>query len=165
MSNGTPAPAAIYPATQTEVDPSIVEQYVNPGPQAAFWHQTGEVGGQSAVGGTPLPDYSFSEQANGRLWVDGSNIYQKTIDLKKLPIATTGLVPHNIEGLAYVVELQGAAVDPSGPYFIRLPHVDATDLSYGIGTYVDGTNIQITTGIDRSSFHGYCTLIYTCTDR
>lgn len=133
---------------------------------ATCWSLKGSgASGQSVVGTTPLPNYSFDEQANGRLWVDGRNVYQKTIDLGMLPNAGTNSVLHGIVNIEQMIELQGSAVDPSGPFFIRLPHVDATDPAYSVGFFVDGTNVQITAGIDRSTFHGYCTLIYTCSDR
>lgn len=54
MSNGIPVPT-LDPRTTTEVDPSVVAEYVDPlAARAAFWtHQTGIPGGQS--GSTPPP--------------------------------------------------------------------------------------------------------------
>lgn len=85
MSNGT-VQATLDPRTQTEVDPSVVLEYINPlGARAAFWtHQTGVPGGQT---GTPpsLPAPQISglspntSPANGtgiEIAINGSNFVE-----------------------------------------------------------------------------------------
>jgi hypothetical protein len=115
----------------------------------------------------PKLNFSFSEQDSGSTWVDGRRIYQKSVDVSPLPKATTGSTPHGILAIGQVIDIQGAATNPTGPqYFIRLPHVDPTNLSYMVGMYADGTNIVISTGYDMSGYtSAHVTMRYTCTDR
>ena len=65
-----------------------------------------------------------------------------------------------LRGLTNVsfVGLEGIATNASG--VIPLPYVNLTE-NYSICIYTEGSNIVITTKIDRSSYIGYVTVYYT----
>ena len=104
--------------------------------------------------------YSTTEHKTGRKWIDGKDIYEKTVDVGALPNATTKQVAH---GVTYdkVVSLRGICSN-SDNAFLPLPAV-ATSSAYAIELSVDTTNIVITTAQDRSTFSGYVILEYTKT--
>lgn len=103
--------------------------------------------------------YSTSEVETGLTWIDGSTIYKKTIDFGALPNADNKNVAHNISNLDKVVKIEGIAL--AGNRAFPLPHVDPGDTITGIRITVEGAEIQIRTGIDRTALHGYVTLYYT----
>ena len=111
-----------------------------------------------ATASTPLHNYSTDEQVVGT-WIDGSTIYEKTVSIGSLPNATGKSVPHNITNLLYVVSITGMAKNSSGNQ-LPLPYADIVD-EYEVNMSVDNTNINISTGRDRTSFSGYVTLQYT----
>lgn len=110
----------------------------------------------------PKNDYSTEEKVIGT-WIDGSTIYQKTINFGTLPNATSKAVAHGISNLSTVVNLTITAKNNSGGFLI-LPY------SYSSGStenYVifgcDSTNITIVANTDRSAFSGTATIQYTKT--
>ncbi len=103
--------------------------------------------------------YSTSEVETGLTWIDGSTIYKKTIDFGALPNAADKNVAHNISNLDKVVKIEGIAL--AGSRAFPLPHVDNGDVITCIRITVEGAEIQIRTGIDRTAWHGYVTLYYT----
>lgn len=102
--------------------------------------------------------YSYDEQLIGQ-WVDGSNLYEKTIDIGALPnTATTRSYAHNISG--NIVHYRASAIDSAG-VTIELPFY-STAANYNIGIYVTSTNIVIDTQRNSSNYaHCYVTLRYT----
>lgn len=54
--------------------------------------------------------------------------------------------------------MEGSASAGNG--IIPLPYVNLTE-NYSISIYTEGSNIVITTKIDRSSYIGYVTVYYT----
>lgn len=102
--------------------------------------------------------YSTDEKACGK-WIDGSTIYRKTIEFGSLPNATTKSVAHNISNLDHVVKVE--AIAKSGTRFFPLPSAHPDSSTYQIRISVEGSNINIITGVDRSAFNGYVTLYYT----
>ena len=91
-------------------------------------------------------------------WIDGSTLYEKTVDVGSLPDTTEKLVPHNITNLLYVVSITGVAKNSSGNQ-LPLPYADIID-AYEVNISADNTNININTGRDRTSFSGYVTVRY-----
>lgn len=107
---------------------------------------------------TDQSTYSTTEKAVGT-WIDGSTIYRKTIEFGSLPNATTKNVAHNISNLSHVVKVE--AIAKSGTRFFPLPSAQPDSLTYIIRVTVEGSNINIVTGADRSDFNAYVTLYYT----
>lgn len=111
--------------------------------------------------------YSTDEQIVGT-WIDGSTLYEKTIDLGTLPIRTIKGVSANIAAnLDKVVCIDGVAIKSNNNTFIKLPY-NATDggtadLWYDrVGQYgLSNDCVVINTNADFSSFSGYATLRYT----
>lgn len=104
--------------------------------------------------------YSTTEHIVGK-WIDGSVLYEKTIDLGALPNATGKNVAHGITNLNKVIEISGAM--QSGNTAYPLPMVDNTNMSTQVTVLVLGDNVRIACGTDRSSYYGYVTLRYTKT--
>ena len=102
--------------------------------------------------------YSYDERLIGQ-WVDGSNLYEKTIDIGTLPnTATSQSYPHGISG--NIVHYNASAIDTGGTV-IQLPFY-TTALNYNIGIYVTPANVVIETQRNSSGYtHCYVTLQYT----
>lgn len=81
------------------------------------------------------------------------NVFYKTFNTGQLPNATTLVIPHNIPfSDAYtMVNYYGSATDSTGLNYVCLPYVSVTPADC-IEVRVDGTNIYITTGSNRSNF-------------
>jgi hypothetical protein len=75
------------------------------------------------------------------------------VDFGSLPNATSKDVPHDIEFTsdAQLTRVYGAATDPETLNFIPLPFSSPT-LSNNVSVEIDGTNVTITTGSDRTNF-------------
>ena len=107
----------------------------------------------ASQGGATLPDYSTTEYKIERKWIDGKDIWEKVIEFGALPNSTTKKVPLNIS-FDKIISLQGMA----GNFPLPCPRQNPT---YGIDTFIDGSDLTITTGTDRSSLTGYVTIQYT----
>ena len=81
-------------------------------------------------------------------WIDGKQLYRKTVNFGALPNNTTKTVPHNITDLDYVVSIRGVAVN--GSTRIILPHVSP---STPVQLYIDGDNIAVTAGAGNFSVY------------
>ena len=98
--------------------------------------------------------YSTTEKVVGE-WIDGSTIYQKTIDLGILPDTASTNIPHNISNLKYVIGFEGVAYMTNTVY-IPLPFVSDSPIYVAVST----TNVTITTTSNRSTTQGYITMRY-----
>lgn len=112
--------------------------------------------------GEDATDYSQSEQVIGT-WINGKPLYRKTVSCGTLPNNTVKNVAHGISNLNIVTKVFGTTKNTGGITF-PLPFPSTAGLSAQIYFYVDGTNIVIGTGTDRSAFTTtYITLEYTKT--
>lgn len=147
----------LYPIASVPHGASITMTNVDPGEGSALAADN-YVG---VYGANPMiMDYSTSEVNTGAKWIDGSDIYKKTVYLGYLPNATTKNVAHGVTNFGVPIKLEGMALTEAGtghPINISRP----TNLALEIGAYVDGTNIVVMTGTDRSSWTGYATIYYT----
>ena len=110
---------------------------------------------------TSIPDnYSTTEHVVGT-WIDGSPLYEKTIDLGYLPNATIKNVPHGISNLDVVVSLSGIANTTT--VSVVLPSASPAGLSNAVVIVRNDANIVINSGMDYSAYHGYATIRYTKT--
>lgn len=103
-------------------------------------------------------EYSTDEKVIGK-WIDGSTLYEKTIDLGNLPNNTTKNVVHSISNLDKVINIFGSGFNSSLKF--PLPYVNADEVINSVQIQITSTNIEIKTRIDFSSYSGYITLQYT----
>lgn len=117
---------------------------------------------KSALGAKQdIVDYTTAEQDTGIKWVDGSTIYQKTVNLGTLPNATTKNVAHNISNLKAIIKLETIATN--GTTYASLPFVNTSAVASNINVNANGTNIVIMTGTNRTTWSAYTTVYYTKT--
>ena len=81
------------------------------------------------------------------------SVYRKVIDTGALPNATIKAVPHGItfDVNSTTTRIYGSATDPVAIVYIPLPFVEIIPAN-GAQIYVDGTNVYIRTGINRTNF-------------
>lgn len=110
-----------------------------------------------------MPDnkYTTTEVDTGKKWINGKTIYQKTLAMGGLGLATTIKKPHNISNLDLVIRIQGIAKENSIGATINLPHA-ADQQPYTVTVYADNTNVNIQTYADQRGYaQSYVTLWYT----
>ena len=102
--------------------------------------------------------YSTTEHKVGK-WIDGSDLYEKTVSCGALPNATSKDISHGIANISKIVEIKGYATN--GTLYLPLPFAGASATS-GISVYANTSNITFETGMNRSNFTAsYVTLRYT----
>lgn len=118
---------------------------------------------------TPITDYinnySTTEHVIGK-WIDGSTLYEKTVDFGALPNATTKSVAHGISNINKIVSISAVATRSSDGTAIAIPNAYPSTNYITEGAYIDiqNTNIRITTGANKTAFDNtYVTLRYTKT--
>lgn len=115
------------------------------------------------VSGITKPvNYSTEEHIIGT-WIDGSTLYEKTVNVGDMPNNSQNTIIHGISNLDFVVSYEGFAkhktVARNG---FPLPFV-VTGGTANIRISVNGDNIQVFANGDYSSYAGYVTLRYTKT--
>jgi len=104
-------------------------------------------------------DYSTSEHKIGK-WIDGSDLYEKTIDCGTLPNASQKLVFHNISNFKRCVDLRGYTYTTHGNTMV-LP-IATTAMFVRID--VEPTKLNIVDNVDMSDCkETYITIRYTKT--
>lgn len=98
--------------------------------------------------------YSTEETVTGKTWIDGKPIYRKVINFGALPNTSTKTVAHNLSN-AIFLRIYGVAYASNIPntYYYPLPYstCSTVGVARNIELAVDGTNVEIVTGADRSS--------------
>lgn len=114
-------------------------------------------------GGDPIiMDYSISEINTGAKWIDGSPIYKKTIDCGTLPNDATKDIPYNISDFSRLLKLEGYTYNSTDNQFYYIPHASALTINNSISAWIEGSNIRLRTGVDRTNCtETYITLYYT----
>jgi hypothetical protein len=81
------------------------------------------------------------------------NVFRKVINFGALPNATTTSVAHGIvcTSLVTFTRIYGCASDPTTS-FIPLPYASCTNVAHNVELNADGTNVNITTGTNRSAY-------------
>lgn len=105
-----------------------------------------------------LPNYSTVEQKTGQKWIDGKDIYSKTVDCGALPDNTSKLVAAGLNNVT-VIKIEGVAIGGSS---IQLPHISTNSVYIEI-SYEASNEVFIRTNGYFSTMHGYVTLYYTKT--
>lgn len=106
-----------------------------------------------------LPNYSTVEQKTGQKWIDGKDIYSKTVDCGTLPDNTSKLVAAGLNNVT-VIKIDGVAIGGSS---IPLPHISTNSVYIEI-SYEASNEVFIRTNGYFSTMHGYVTLYYTKTN-
>lgn len=114
-------------------------------------------------GGSSDIEYSTEEKKIGK-WIDGSDLYQKTISFGALPNNTSKSVNHGIENLNLIVEFSALAKRPSPFNIIPLPSSHYQSASAQQEISFNATAITVRNGNDSSAYSDvYITLQYTKT--
>jgi len=81
-------------------------------------------------------------------------VLRKVIDFGTLPNAGTKSIPHgiNVTSNFTLVTLYGAATDPVALIGFQFPYADPIAIINAVALTIDATNVNITTGINRSNF-------------
>ena len=107
-----------------------------------------------------LATYSLDEINTGIKWVDGNDIYKKTVYISSLPNATTTVYDTTITNMQEFIYLYGKA---SGGLIINGTRPDSRESEIGAWYDEIQDKIRIATGIDRTSIDAYITILYTKT--
>lgn len=101
-------------------------------------------------------NYSTTEHKVGK-WIDGSDLYEKTVSCGALPNASSKTFTHGITNISKIVDIKGYATD--GTWSLPLPF--AGDSTSAISVYANASQIRFVSGADRTSYTTYITLRYT----
>jgi len=106
-------------------------------------------------------NYSTDEHVVGK-WIDGSTLYEKTVDCGALPNSTEKRTAHGISNIDKVVMVNGFATDNNDTYFSLPYSYPGTNSS--IAVLVSKTYIRVVTTFNYSAYNtSYVTLRYTKT--
>ena len=105
-----------------------------------------------------LSTYSTDEKVVGK-WIDGSVLYESTVEYGALPNATGVSKAHGIANIDIITSIDAIACRSNGTS-LTIPFIQSNG---NISVYADRTNTYITTDSDRSGYNGYITLRYTKT--
>ena len=106
-------------------------------------------------------DYSTSEQDTGIKWIDGKEIYQKTIDLGVFE-RTVGQAAHayySITGIYRIIDYRIIGIK-SGQSML-IPSVNYQSNLANVCAVVRTGDCEIYTDVYIDTYHGYLTLYYT----
>lgn len=113
--------------------------------------------------GVEANNFSTDEKVIGT-WIDGKPLYQKTVDCGALPNNTYKQIEHNISNLDKIVYINGISFkNDSSKETKPVSFASTSGSTYNISADAYADYIYITTGSDRTGFHGYVTLRYTKT--
>lgn len=110
-----------------------------------------------------LVEYSLTERVIGT-WVDGSTLYEKTVDCGQLPAAAgSKTVPHGISNINRICLIEGTTTRANRAA-LPVNYAYPGNVNYAIQTIANDTNIIISVGADSSEdIYTYVTLRYTKT--
>lgn len=91
-------------------------------------------------------------------FLEGKRIYKKRINLGSFPNDSLKKVAH---GLGAVNFVKVEAIGLTSNLAVGLPFTNPTDLKSSIAAYVNGPDIDILTGTNRTSWSGYATVYFT----
>ena len=91
---------------------------------------------------------------------NGLPVYAQMIRLESMPNASQVVTAHGIEGIAYVLEAKGVAVNKSTNIGFPFPCRGKDDTVGTVELYADPTNIVVTTTKDMTNNFGHVALKY-----
>lgn len=92
-----------------------------------------------------IVDYSTTEQATGKKWIDGSDIFRKVISFGELPNTTTKSVDSGLTNVK-ILKIYGVAISSS--VTIPLPYSNEATLYFANGDVCVATSSDFTTYAD-----------------
>ena len=111
-----------------------------------------------AVNAKDVGIYNNEETLTGQNYFDDDRneqrpVYRKVIDFGALPDTANKTVAHGLDAAweYKFTRIYGVASDSTNKVYLPIPYATATAIDI-IELYVDSTNINITTGKDRTSF-------------
>lgn len=116
------------------------------------------------VAGITKPvNYSTDEHIIGT-WVDGSTLYEKTVNFGTLPNNAGKYTAHGILNLSEIVGIEAVGIRSDRTFPLPNSGANSSEAAYGMRMFVDKTSgIYIATGQDMTDTIGYVTLRYTKT--
>lgn len=113
--------------------------------------------------GVPAVHYSTDEHVVGT-WVDGSTLYEKTINFGALPDSSEKSVAHNISNVDKIWISDGFVFTSSNTFY-GLVHTagSSQNMQFAWDTNVNRTNVTMETYSDRSTLSAYVIVRYTKT--
>jgi hypothetical protein len=140
-------------------DVDIDDQTLTNG-QGIVYDATSQKWKNGTVGGGGSHTYSTTEQVVGT-WIDGSTLYEKTINFGTLPNNTTKEVQHNISNVEHIWIAEGWAENPT-THFTNMLSLANTDIAGQWYFGVNQTIVQSWTGKNRTAYTNcYVVLRYT----
>ncbi len=121
----------------------------------------------NAVNAREIGFFLDQELLSGKAFIPGTNnvmdggtsqtfrsILRKVIDFGPLPAAGTKSVPHEIvfDGNFTLIQMWASATDPVAFIAFPIPYADPGALVNAVALTMDATNVNITVGVNRSSF-------------
>jgi hypothetical protein len=93
-------------------------------------------------------------------YIDGKRVYKKRIDCGYLPNATYKNIAHGLDiANCNIIDIRGIA--RKGTSIRTIPSVSTGNATYNISSYIDGNQLTLETGIDRSEYTAYVDIYYT----
>lgn len=106
--------------------------------------------------------FDTKETNTRQRWINGKQIYRKVINTGTLPNATTTNTAHSISDLDDIVRMYGWGYRSSTGSRIPLPFADKDSADGGVQLDVDGTNVNLSAGVNWSAYtESYVILEYT----
>ncbi len=97
-----------------------------------------------------VSDYDTDEHLTGTKWIDGKDIYRKVIDFGALPNNDFKAVAHGITDLDQIISITGTTKKTATNLIFTIPFAFTDSLNSVISFYINTTNIECKTGIDRT---------------
>ena len=104
-------------------------------------------------------DYSTEEIDTHTIWIDGKEIYKKTVRTGSISSATKEKA-HGVTNIDTVVKMDGIAFASSGEVVV-IPRGHLDNEHDGISLQLFGDNIRIIAGLSNSFSNSYVTIYYT----
>mgnify|MGYP003309233154 CR=1 FL=1 len=95
-------------------------------------------------------NYSTTEHEVGT-WIDGTTVYEKTIDCGALPYNTDKTVAHGISNFRNIISAIGYSYNPISGISLVIPYVNPSNINQ-VGLYADATNLHIFSASDLSQY-------------
>lgn len=107
--------------------------------------------------------YSTSEINTGAKWIDGKDIYKKTVSFGALPNATYKSVSHGISGIDVVTQVTGVAKNTTSGTQIIFPYIgEAANAAERFTFYIASSNVTTYAQSNLSAWNqAYFTIYYT----
>ena len=100
--------------------------------------------------------YSTTEHNTGKKWIDGKDIYSKTVNCTILDFVDAR-TPHGISNLNEIIKIEGKSLAYNGQTR-PVPFVYQGPLSWACGVVVDATDIILEAGSDFYAYHKTATI-------